>query len=147
MNKPEKAARERVLRFALSPHCTVEDCFDIKAVLKQLTACEAELAEARRKMRMIVSHATGGHSSDIERSTNDICVAISANRSLIYEDGKQRGALKAEADRDRLISLVNSVVSDLESAERETNWCGGDPYGESASQRYREALAAIQEGK
>ena len=44
--------------------------------------------ELRAKMRMIVSHATGGSFSDIDASVNDICVRITANRNHIYQAGK-----------------------------------------------------------
>jgi len=47
-----------------------------------------EVDELRHKLRMIVSHATGGASQDIDCSVNDICVAISANRNLVYQAGK-----------------------------------------------------------
>lgn len=61
------------------------------------------------KLRMIVSHATGGGSQDIDESTNDICVRISAMRSRLYLDGKARGleagAKMAEREENRVVRL------------------------------------------
>lgn len=54
------------------------------------SGCEAGLDELRAKLRMIVSHATCGHSQDIDASVNDICVRISANRNFVYRASKDR---------------------------------------------------------
>jgi hypothetical protein len=56
----------------------------------------AEIVELRQKLRMIISHASGGHLSepgDIDRSTNDICVEISRHHNRVWEHA-QESALK-----------------------------------------------------
>lgn len=63
-------------------------------LIEQASAIEALQA----KMRMIISHASGGHLSkpeDIDRSTNDICVEISRHHNRIWE---QAPSLSKEAD-------------------------------------------------
>ena len=63
-----------------------------------------ELDSLKHKLRMIVSHATGGSCQDIDLSVNDICVRISANRNVIYQAGKDAAHAKAgkqgEGDRE-----------------------------------------------
>jgi hypothetical protein len=46
--------------------------------------------EAEHKLRMVVSHASGGHLDLAERplSLNDICVEISQHHNRIYQGGK-----------------------------------------------------------
>jgi glycerol-3-phosphate responsive antiterminator len=54
--------------------------------------------ELRQKLRMIISHASGGHLSepeDVDRSVNDICVEISRHNNRIWEHAQEaalRGA-------------------------------------------------------
>ena len=51
--------------------------------------------ELRQKLRMIVSHATGGHlhrAEDIDRSTNDICVEISKTRTAVWNQALENEA-------------------------------------------------------
>lgn len=53
-----------------------------------------EYQELRQKLKMIISHASGGHlhkASDVDRSINDICVQISAHRNEVYAEGKRIG--------------------------------------------------------
>jgi hypothetical protein len=53
----------------------------------------------QHKLRMVVSHATGGSSQDIDASVNDICVEITRMRNMVWEGGRQsalRDAAKAQ---------------------------------------------------
>lgn len=53
-----------------------------------------EIEALKHKLRMIISHASGGRLSGekaINRSINDICVQISAHKNEIYADGKLIG--------------------------------------------------------
>jgi hypothetical protein len=66
----------------------------------------------RQKLRMIISHASGGHLSepeDVDRSTNDIAVEISRHNNRIWEHA-QEAAL-----RDAAVS--DAVRCDIESNE------------------------------
>jgi hypothetical protein len=48
--------------------------------------------ELRQKLRMIISHASGGHLSepkDVDRSVNDICVEISRHHNRIWEHAQE----------------------------------------------------------
>jgi UDP-N-acetylglucosamine transferase subunit ALG13 len=52
----------------------------------------SEVDELRQKLRMIISHASGGHLSnpgDIDRSVNDICVEISRHHNHIWEHAQE----------------------------------------------------------
>ena len=66
--------------------------------LSHSTPGDAEVREAgdlKHKLWMIISHATGGELSneaDVDRSTNDICVRISAFRNKLYQAGKDAAA-------------------------------------------------------
>lgn len=42
-----------------------------------------------------------------------------------------------------LTRLVERCIALIESAEKDTNWCGGDPYGDSASKQIRAELAKL----
>lgn len=51
-----------------------------------------EYQELRQKLRMIISHASGGRLSkveDLDRSTNDICVEISKHHNRIWEHARE----------------------------------------------------------
>lgn len=61
----------------------------------EISRLTAELGEARQKLRMIVSHATGGASSDIDASVNDISVAITAKVNLVWEHAQEVAREKA----------------------------------------------------
>lgn len=57
----------------------------------------AEVDDLKARLRMIVSHATGGHwheQESLERSINDICVEISAHNNRIWKHA-QESALTA----------------------------------------------------
>jgi len=57
----------------------------------ELEKSKAEIAELRHKLWMVACHATGGSITEIEgidRSTNDICVQITAFRNRVYQAGK-----------------------------------------------------------
>ena len=71
---------------------------------------QSEVEALRAKMRMIVSHASGGGLQDIDLSPNDICVRISQHHNRVYEEGKKRGATKAEADNARLKELLTAPI-------------------------------------
>lgn len=66
-----------------------------------MTIKESDVSEGveqlRAKLRMIVSHATGGDSQDIDASINDICVRITETRNHVYQAGKERGKREALA--------------------------------------------------
>ena len=54
----------------------------------------------KQKLRMIISHASGGHLSkpnDMDRSVNDICVEISRHHNLIWEQAKASRPSPTEA--------------------------------------------------
>jgi UDP-N-acetylglucosamine transferase subunit ALG13 len=51
-----------------------------------------EVDELRHKLRMIISHASGGALSepgDIDRSVNDICVEISRHKNEIWKHAQE----------------------------------------------------------
>jgi hypothetical protein len=55
--------------------------------------------EIRHKLRMIISHASGGALSkpgDIDRSVNDICVEISRHKNDIWKQA-QESALRSRS--------------------------------------------------
>lgn len=56
----------------------------------------AKLKAMPGKMRMIVSHATGGMHQDINLSTNDICVQITQHVNYVYEHGKEKGRAESQ---------------------------------------------------
>jgi len=63
----------------------------------------------KHKIWMIISHATGGELSneaDVDRSTNDICVRISAFRNKLYQAGKDAAAVDAELIRKALEKIM-----------------------------------------
>ena len=58
---------------------------------KELENAKAEIDALRHKLWMVACHATGGGIPEIEgidRSTNDICVQITAFRNKMYQAGK-----------------------------------------------------------
>jgi hypothetical protein len=80
------------------------------ATPSQGEAIGADVEALRAKLRMIVSHATGGSSQDIDAYTNDICVRITENVNRIYAHGQEAalstaretasGGEVVQADRD-----------------------------------------------
>jgi UDP-N-acetylglucosamine transferase subunit ALG13 len=75
---------------------------------------DAEVEQLRAKMRMIISHASGGHLSkpeDIDRPTNDIAVEISRHNNRIWEHA-QEAALRDAATNSEAVSEL--VRADLE---------------------------------
>ncbi len=63
--------------------------------------------ELRQKLRMIISHASGGHLSepgDIDRSTNDICVEISRHNNRIWQHAQETAlASSPQANTEEVI--------------------------------------------
>lgn len=65
-----------------------------KAILSLLpngVSVREECAKAenlRHRLRMIVSHATGGQDMPEDASVNDICVEITRVRNTVYQAGK-----------------------------------------------------------
>jgi len=60
--------------------------------------------ELRGKLRMIVSHATGGASQDIDASINDICVEITRRVNRVWEHAQ-------EAEREACAKVVEAFPS------------------------------------
>lgn len=57
----------------------------------ELEKAKAEIDQLRHKLWMVACHATGGGIPEIEgidRSTNEICVQITAFRNKLYQAGK-----------------------------------------------------------
>lgn len=57
----------------------------------------------RRKLRMVISHASGGHLSDegdADRSLNDICVEISRHHNRVWEAALEKGRKEAAPTTD-----------------------------------------------
>jgi hypothetical protein len=55
--------------------------------------------ELHTKLRLVISHASGGHLSkpeDMHRSINDICVEISRVRNMMWEHAKEVGRNEAK---------------------------------------------------
>lgn len=51
-----------------------------------------EIENLKHKLRMIISHASGGHLSkptDLNRSVNDICVEISRHHNRIWQHARE----------------------------------------------------------
>lgn len=105
---------------------------------------EDAVEELRTKLRMIVSHATGGHSQDIDASVNDICVRISAMRNKVYQAGKDR----ASSGIERLVEALEPFASlpfdsdmpgDL-SDEEAAEWFGSYSIPALAIRRARSAI-------
>jgi len=96
----------------LALECEVSNSAADKAAAEaQLAEVTKELEEARAKMRMIVSHASGGWTQDIEQSTNDICVQISANRNTVYEAGIEKGRKEAESRLSEAVKALEDIAS------------------------------------
>lgn len=76
---------------------------ELLAIIEQQAATIAErderIEELETKLRMLISHASGGHLSepdDINRSTNDIAVEISRHVNRVWEHA-QESARKEDA--------------------------------------------------
>jgi hypothetical protein len=58
----------------------------------------------RHKLRMVISHASGGHLSDdadADRPLNDICVAISQHHNRVWEAALEKGRKEALSTQPR----------------------------------------------
>jgi hypothetical protein len=75
----------------------VEGINALPSLLAALSVPNPDVERLRHKLRMIVSHATGGHSQDIDASINDICVRISENRNHVFAHGKEVGERETRA--------------------------------------------------
>jgi hypothetical protein len=74
---------------------------------------DAEVEQLRAKMRMIISHASGGHLSkpeDIDRPTNDIAVEISRHHNRIWEHA-QESATNSEAVSELAVADIADEVA------------------------------------
>lgn len=79
--------------------------------------------ELRHKLRMIISHASGGILSepeDVDRSVNDICVQISAHKNDIWKQA-QESALRertpaSTGERDELVERLRTGAANLRGA-------------------------------
>ena len=60
----------------------------------------------------------------------------------IREAATQLEAMQAEIDRLR--TLLERAIGLIEDAEKDTDWCGGDPYGDSASEQLRASLNQVE---
>lgn len=84
--------------------------------------------DLRHKLWMIISHATGGQLSnlgDVDRSTNDICVRISAFRSKLYQAGKDAAAPCDDVMERLRIMAKQKTSSELDEDERDAaDWQG-----------------------
>lgn len=78
--------------------------------LRSTPTANAPVADVEHKLRMIVSHATGGSSQDIDASVNDICVAITRMRNKVWEGGREsafrEAALPPHSDIEGLEALT-----------------------------------------
>ena len=78
----------------------------------------------RNKLRMVISHASGGHLSDeadVERSINDICVQISQHYNRVWEVALEKGRKQAggpgdEAGLRKLAKAINLARDTDEAA-------------------------------
>lgn len=79
----------------------------LTAAVERVRELEAGLAEElRTKLRMIVSHATGGQLSeegDIDRSTNNISCEITRFRNRLYQDAKAAGLAEGRREVEQQI--------------------------------------------
>lgn len=99
-------------RGAYDAHLIVET---INALLQPPASRKAdsdEKAALNTKLRMIVSHATGGASQDTEASVNDICVRITQRSNAVYEAGKKATAELIE-ELKRALQQIAYPVSDV----------------------------------
>jgi hypothetical protein len=74
---------------------------------------DAVVEQLRGKLRMIISHASGGHLSepeDIDRSTNDIAVEISRHHNRIWEHA-QESATNSEAVSELAVADIADEVA------------------------------------
>ena len=62
---------------------------------RTLRALSARVTELEGRERMIVSHATGGKTTGVGMSINDISVGITRLRNKVYEGGKQTAEQRA----------------------------------------------------
>lgn len=74
--------------------------------------------------------------------------ATAEDAQALCDDLNARAAINAMqlATPDRvevLERLLERAIGLIEDAEKDTNWCGGDPYGDSASEQLRAELAAL----
>jgi hypothetical protein len=80
----------------------------------------ASEGEAEHRLRMIVSHATGGNLQyDPAMSVNAICVQISAMRNKVWEHAREalRKELPAPSDQEKLAAINRELVEALAALE------------------------------
>lgn len=90
----------------------------LAAAIARAEAAEAALGQSERRQRMIVAHATGGATSDISRSVNDICVDISRTRNTVFAAGRLADMTPAERNvldvlSDELVTPIPQMAADL----------------------------------
>lgn len=101
---------------------------------REIIHLEADLAAVRARFRNVVSHATGGASTDIARSLNDIGVEVSKHHNRNYNAGMAEGARRAasavahlsEAERKVLDSMLHECGRKLATIATETGVMDGD---------------------
>lgn len=86
---------------------------DADAVLSIPHPAEAELAKLRTKMRMIVSHATGGATSDIDLPTNEIAVRITRKVNIVWEAGIAKSEAQLVEARNAALEEAAVIADDL----------------------------------
>lgn len=67
--------------------------------------------DLRHRLKMIVSHATGGASQDIDASVNEICVRISQARNLVWEGGVEHGLKQVASPVEPGADMVEKVAA------------------------------------
>lgn len=117
-----------------------EDAKTITEAADHITATDTLLANRETQLRMIISHASGGHLSepgDIDRSTNDICVQISAHKNEIWKHAQEVATAKAD-------TLLAELREALRRCERLSMIDGADQDDEHGIAKERDqALDAL----
>ena len=75
-----------------------EDAHAAIAAMRTADTRADDVEQLRHKLRMIVSHATGGMSQDIDASVNDICVEISRSKNEVWKHAQEVALRDAKAD-------------------------------------------------
>jgi UDP-N-acetylglucosamine transferase subunit ALG13 len=110
----------------------------------------SEVEDLRGKLRMIISHASGGSLSkpaDVDRSINDICVEISRHKNEIWDQAQKSALAKARTLSIPSDQEVEKVARAIYESVFADDWTGGDGIeAEQYRQAARAAILALREG-
>lgn len=103
-----------------------------RGLIKHIRECEAEIERLMSELHHEGAEGLKGMRAMMSRHASQFREAEEAG----YEKGLAGGRALDAARREAL----DLAISLIESAERETNWVSGDPYGDSATVGLRAVL-------